>query len=488
MRDEAASGSAELLEKIKRGMAITADLSRSDLLLVVPRNPSQVAVLAQAQPHSIASLYPSSLVGQTLTDRDAPAILEAWRNRRRLHTQRELIRSGAPVDQEIYPIYGPDREMIALLSIETSLIQLERHRQRHVSFRHVVEWVKRMCMRGDLAGAAGFSPFSEWDGIVLTDAQRRIMYLSGIATNLYRRLGYMEDLRGRRLSFLDTGDDELAAEALALRTPIEREARLKENAFLLVRKVLPLWSPPVFAGRLQRLLMRQSRLSEASAALILIHDATEEQRKRIELEVKTTLIQEVHHRVKNNLQAIAGMLRMQARRTRDDEALRVLQEATTRILSVALIHEFLSLDGAQAINLRDVCQRIISQNIQVLVRPEAQVIFSVKGPDILLPSQQATACALVVNELAQNALEHGIADRERGEVQLRLVEFGQMVRLEVWDDGAPLPETFDLSAPRTLGLQIVRTLVESDLRGNLRLENQEVGVLATVEFPKQPAE
>jgi two-component sensor histidine kinase len=68
------------------------------------------------------------------------------------------------------------------------------------------------------------------------------------------------------------------------------------------------------------------------------------------------------------------------------------------------------------------------------------------------------------------------------------VEFGQMVRLEVWDDGAPLPETFDLSAPRTLGLQIVRTLVESDLRGNLRLENQEVGVLATVEFPKQPAE
>ena len=101
----------------------------------------------------------------------------------------------------------------------------------------------------------------------------------------------------------------------------------------------------------------------------MVHDATEERRKKQELKVKTTMIQEVHHRVKNNLQTIAAMLRMQARRTQDEDALQAINEAITRILSVAVIHEFLSRHETQAINIRDVCQRIITQSRQVAVAP-----------------------------------------------------------------------------------------------------------------------
>jgi two-component sensor histidine kinase/PAS domain-containing protein len=471
----------QLLQNIQRGMQITADLSRSDILLLFPRNANEVVVVAQAQPHSISSLYAASLVGKTLTSNDVPVILEAWHKCRHVHAQRDLVPSGAPLVQHVYPIRGHDRAVIALFSVEVSLIQLERHRNRHLSFRQAIEALKLMCMRGELAEAAALSPFGEWDGVLLVDAQRRITYLSGIANNLYRRLGYMEDLRGRRLSYLDTRDDAMDVAALNTRQPLEAEAQ--EGNRIWIRKVLPVWGPSVFSGWWS-VVPRQKRPGDVRGVLIMVHDATEERLKKQELQVKTTMIQEVHHRVKNNLQGIAAMLRMEARRTKHKEALQAINEAISRILSVAVIHEFLSRDVTQTINIRDVCQRILTQSQQVAVAPGRQISLSVEGPNIYLPSQQATACALVVNELIQNALVHGFEIKKHGQVQILLADGGDQVCLEIRDDGDPLPADFRLETAKSLGLQIVRTLVQDDLHGTLAIANLENGVMATVQFPK----
>jgi two-component sensor histidine kinase len=467
---------------VRRGMAITADLSRSDLLLVRPIDAERVEVIAQAQPHSIQSLYDVRLEGAALTRKDAPVILEACRRGRSMRVQREFYSSGAPIVQEVSPIPGPDGKPLAFLSTETSLIQLERHRSRHVSFRRAVLWLRSMCIRGELASSEGLSAFSEWDGVLLVDSQRRITYLSGIANNLYRRLGYMEDMRGRRLSSLNTGDDEMVLAALQSRKPLEREAR--ESNRVWIRKVLPVWAPRNSRGWLEAVTTGLGRPGNVSGVLIMVHDATEERRKKQELEVKTTMIQEIHHRVKNNLQTIAAMLRMQARRSKDDEALVAINEAISRILSVAVIHEFLSHDERQAINIRDVCQRIVNQSRQVTAAPGARLVYAVDGPAIYLPSQQATACALVVNELIQNAVEHGFEKKKHGHIHVRLADGGDQVRLEVRDDGDPLPAEFDLDKPSSLGLQIVRSLVEGDLNGTVSLENKDTEVTATVVFPK----
>ncbi|MCU0510115.1 MAG: ATP-binding protein, partial [Anaerolineae bacterium] len=100
-------------------------------------------------------------------------------------------------------------------------------------------------------------------------------------------------------------------------------------------------------------------------------------------------------------------------------------------------------------------------------------------------SQQATATALVINELVQNALEHGYETRQQGQIKLVLTDGGDSVKLEVCDDGEPLQEGFDLGNTNSLGLQIVRSLVQADLRGEIRLENDaERGVVATVTYPK----
>lgn len=461
-------------------MPITADLSRSDLLLLRPMNHDQVMVVAQAQPHSISTLHKDDLVGRIWTSNDAPLVLEAWHRRRFLRRQLQLP-SGAPVVQEVRPVHDAGGATIGLLSVETSLIQLERHRQRHISFRRAIEWLKTLCAAGELADTVNLSPFGEWDGVLLVDPQHRITYLSGIANNFYRRLGYMEDLRGRRLSYLNTSDEEMVGQALAAHMPLERE--VIEHSYIWIRKVIPIWPPKPMAGRWQGLFPRVRRLSDNRSALILIHDATEERRKIEELQVKNTMIQEVHHRVKNNLQTIAAILRMQTRRAAETSTRQALNEAIARILSVALIHEFLSLDESQAINVREVCQRIVAQAREVMV-PGKQISFTVEGPAIYLPSQQATACALVINELVQNALEHGFGQQKQGRIQMVLTDQGDKVQIEISDDGDPLPDSFDLNNPASLGLQIVRSLVHGDLRGSITLENQPARVVATVVFPK----
>ncbi len=474
----------ELLRNIQRGMSITADLSRSDILLLCHTRKGDFTVVAQSRPHSIASLYPTRIAGQQLGPGDYPAFQDAWQARRHVQVHRELYPSGAPIIQDVYPIFSADNHLIALFSVEISQIQLERHRTRDKSFQQIIEVLKRQCMRGELADTQSLSPFTEWDGVVLVDAQRRITYMSGIAGNLYRRLGYLDDLRNKKLAFLNTADDQMVVAALNTGKPLESEGQ--EGSHFWVRKVLPVWGPPAPHRILSRFLASSSTAApEIRGLLILVHDATEERRKKQELKVKATMIQEVHHRVKNNLQTVAAMLRMQARRTEDAEALQAIQDAIGRILSVAVIHEFLSHTEGTSINIRDVCQRIISQNGQVAISPGTQITFGLEGPNIYLPSQQATACALVVNELILNAVEHGFEVKKQGQVRVCLTDLPDSVRLEIWDDGDRLPDQFDVTRTGSLGLQIVRTLVEEDLHGTLSLANRDGGVVAMAQFPKQ---
>jgi two-component sensor histidine kinase len=477
----------ELLERIRQGMPIAADLSRSDLLLVCPCNAEQVVVVAQAHPHSIHSLYDKDLVGSIVTRQEFPSIFEAsWRQSLPKRGQRELP-GGAPIVQQVHLIRGQNGSPLAFLTFETSLIQVERHRSRHSSFRHAVEWVKEMCVRGELANAAALTPFGEWDGVLLVDGQRRITYMSGIANNLYRRLGYMDDLRNKRLNVLNTDDDEMAAQAILTKQPLERECIEGSEGLIWIRKVLPVWPPTTMRGQLQGLRTPRANNNEVRAVLIMIRDETEQRRKQEELDVKSTMIQEVHHRVKNNLQTVAATLRMQARRTTEPEALQAIDEAVARILSVAVIHEFLSKSESQIINVKEITQRIITQSRQVSAAPGHQIAFSVDGPSISLPSQQATACALIINELIQNAVEHGFEKTLSGRVHIVLRDDGDRVHLEVRNDGDPLPQDFDLAQSPSLGLQIVRTLVQADLHGQVSIKNVDGEVVATVEFPKRTA-
>lgn len=500
----------KLLQQVEEGLAITADVSRADVLLYARQPASRSAVvIAQARPHSISPLYPESMLGATIQAAGDSLVWRALQDGQEGRQQR-AVKNAAPVIEEVYPVRSREGRVIAALSIETNLIEHERQRRRARAFQIALTWLQRMAIRGDLRNARALGPFGEWDGIIVADAQRRITYLSGVATHLYRHLGYLEDLRGKPLGDLQTHDDEVTA--AALRTMLCQRWEGEEQSRYWIRQVIPLvtYDPPwPWRPRLTSLLRRlplpeetHSRVSgfsdyrRESGVLILIHDDTDARRKQQELNVQRAMVQEVHHRVKNNLQNIAALLRTQARRSQSEEVRRELEEAVNRILSVAIIHDHLAHDRGRAINIRDVFQKIIAQTQQTAVAPDRRIRFELKGPSILLHHDQVTACALVFNELLLNALEHGLTGQEEGTISVELTNIADRVVIRIADNGAGLPQGFSLAQTKSLGLQIVRTLVQDDLKGVLSLSQEEIapdgngsarkGTVAEVSFPKMP--
>lgn len=474
----------QCLNQIREALPILADLSRSDLLLYCALNPDTLLILDQVQPHSIPSIYSHSNVGRTVPANEMPLIARALCNVVPRSPWQPGLVNGVSVMRQILTARNSAGQALAALSIETTLLAYERHRRRNRAFRHALQLLQDMVMRGELRGAAGLSPFGEHDGILFVDTQRRIQYISGIATNIYRRLGFPWELLHTRIYRLDTVDAALFAEALNCRACIERE--VEEHGRVLIRKAIPIFSPAQgsLGNQLRRFLSR-SPSEDIVGVLITVHDATEARRKEHELRVKTAMIQEIHHRVKNNLQTIASLLRMQSRRLVLPEAREAIEESVNRILSVAVVHEFLSQREASTISIREIIQRIINQMEAGTLDPAKDIRFVLTGIDVLLPAQQATACALIVNELLQNAAEHGYRNRSGGVITVNIEDDGEFVTIAVRDDGGGLPEEFDLEHSTTLGLHIVQSLVREDLRGTFSL-TREGGTKATMTFPKTP--
>jgi len=203
------------------------------------------------------------------------------------------------------------------------------------------------------------------------------------------------------------------------------------------------------------------------------------------LMVKSALIQEMHHRVKNNLQQVASLLRLQLHYAGERSVEQVLTESLNRILAIASVHELLSREDLDMVSVKKVAESIVAATQQSVIAPGKHIRMAIEGPDILLPSSQATAVALVLNELTQNAVEHGFGDgSDEGQIAIALAEDAHQVSLRVTNDGTPLPPSFDIKRTDSLGLQIVESLVRGDLQGTFTLTNEAETTVAMVVFGK----
>lgn len=202
------------------------------------------------------------------------------------------------------------------------------------------------------------------------------------------------------------------------------------------------------------------------------------------LMVKSAVIQEMHHRVKNNLQQIASLVRLQMHFSKYTSVEQAMTDTLNRILSIAAVHELLSRDDLDSVSVKKVTEQILHATKQSVVPPGKSISFQVEGPEIHLPLSKATSLALVINELVQNAVEHGFRSRDTGRIWIRLEEDENNVQVTVFNDGEPLPEGFDPGRAHSLGLRIVNDLVRGGLGGTFVMENSD-GILAKVSFPRR---
>ena len=462
----------KFLDHVSGTLPLLADLLHADLLLYV-REDEECVVVAHAQPRPLPSLYATSRVRARLADQDNAVWQLAHTGRWRGGENGLLVR-GAPAVQEVFPVVHRGR-LVAVLSAEINVLEHDRMRRKDPALRRALTAVRQLALEGRLRGGERLGRLGEHDGLLVVDARGHIQYISTVAENQYRRLGYSESLLHSQLSELDTNEYMCFK---AMEQGVCLEQRIEEQDQIWIKRVVPL--PPAAPGRW--LLRRRGTDEQPAGALIAIQDITEEVRKEQELKIKSAMVQEIHHRVKNNLQTIASLLRMQARRSTPDVA-EALRQSVNRILSIAVVHEFLSHDEATVINVHEVCYRILTEVTQGILDPEKNISLGLEGHNYYLATQQATSCALIVNELLQNALEHGYANRAEGTIQVVLRDTPDSMLIEIQDDGEGLPPGFDLRGQSSLGLQIVQTLVRDDLKGEFELRNGN-GVTAVIAFPR----
>ena len=209
---------------------------------------------------------------------------------------------------------------------------------------------------------------------------------------------------------------------------------------------------------------------EAAGAAVLIRDVTEIKRRDRALLSKDATIREIHHRVKNNLQTVAALLRLQARRTNNAEGREALIESVRRVSSIALVHDALSMSVDEEVNLDEVVDRILPMmnDVAAPANMDTPIRITRVGDLGVLDADRATALVMVITELVQNAIEHGFdGATQAGCVTIRAERSARWLDVVVHDDGRGLPEGFSLEKADRLGLQIVRTLVSAELDGSL---------------------
>jgi two-component sensor histidine kinase len=197
---------------------------------------------------------------------------------------------------------------------------------------------------------------------------------------------------------------------------------------------------------------------------------SELRRRERELITKDATIREIHHRVKNNLQTVAALLRLQARRMDVPEARAALEEAMRRVATIALVHESLSQTLDEEVEFDDMVGRALRLAADV-ASADTSVRTVRTGSFGLVPAEDATPLALILTELVTNAVEHGLAKQDTGTVEVAVEREGSALRIVVADDGVGMPDgdvaRAGKAAKSGLGTQIVRTLVTNELGGTI---------------------
>ncbi len=291
------------------------------------------------------------------------------------------------------------------------------------------------------------------DGVMMLDTDAAVTYVSPNANSALHRVGIQANPVGMRLAELGFHDGP-ARQAFEQREPVVEEFDQGAEVTLLARCV------PLLRGA--------GEDAEVVGGLLLIRDVTELRKRDRLLLSKDATIREIHHRVKNNLQTISSLLRLQARRLESDEAKAAVAESVRRIRTIALVHESLSREPGDDIAFIEIVRPLLRLAEEGLQSPDRPVRFSVSGSGGRIPAHAASPLSVVMTELLQNAVDHGFPEGSGGgDVAVVLDHHGAELALRVIDNGRGVEPGFDLEAQTGLGLSIVRTLVTTELNGSI---------------------
>ncbi len=471
------------LQRLMGSWGMLADLCFGDLVLFVPvaaalDEGSRFVVLGQMRPSTGQTLHQEDLVGRLVDDAERPLLGRAWRLGEMVEGELVTTR-GERARMQCIPVRW-EGDLIAVMTRESPLTVGRRPGLLEREYVELFDRFARMIADGLFPFASDEAAVTEesprvGDGVVVLDEGMRVSYGSPNAVNALHRMGVFSNVEGMR--FDELGVEETAVQrAFATHLPVIEEVERRPDVIVLVR-CIPLLS-----------------MGELTGAVVLLRDVTDLRRRDRLLVSKDATIREIHHRVKNNLQTISSLLRLQGRRLPPGEGRSALRESERRIRSIAIVHEILSREAGDQVPFDEIVRSLVRMTEDAVVsgRP---VKLCVEGDAGDLSADLATPLAVVLAELLQNAIEHAFeggdpgdrGDGERsadgaGRVDLVLDNDGRRLLVQVRDDGQGLPEGFSIDNTTSLGLSIVRDLVRSQLSGDIVMR-RDGGTLVELRIP-----
>ena len=471
------SADKERLSELIAEWQLLSDLSFADLILWVPKRkdyqswPEGFIAIGHIRPTTAATVFAHDVIGDELNWGDNPRLDQAL-------SQGEIVRDSEPeqvgdllIKEETVPVLY-DGHVIAVISRHRDAVQMRSASRLEINYREIAHKIYRMISEGtfpiqNIIYRAESAP-RVGDGLIRLDPSGLITYTSPNARSALSRAGWDAEIDnhifGTVLETIASSDGEATDETWSA---IFSGKNLRRTDLDNGRALLDLLIIPLIEG------------GDRIGAIVLVRDVTELRRRDRALLTKDATIREIHHRVKNNLQTVSALLRLQSRRVEDPEASQALAEAVRRVASIAIVHETLSTSSAETVLFDEVYDRIIHNAIELTERP---VRLMKTGEFGVFGAQQATPLALVITELIHNSLEHGLA--ETGDLLHVDVSIqGDNVVVRVIDNGVGLPSGFSFKDSANLGLQIVRTLTENELKGNIKLSRVGGDTQAILTFP-----
>jgi two-component sensor histidine kinase len=462
---------ASHLQQLVGEWGMLADLCFADLVLYLRDHDGRWLVGAQVRPATGQTIHRTDLVDTSASAEEA-ALLESTLTSARI-SEAELVKVG--IDDSVHVLAIPVRGEngpVAVLTREWSSKTSRQPGELERTYLSIFQRFAEMIAQGAFPFAGRAADLSAaprvGDGAIVIDEHARVRYASPNAVSALHRVGISANAVGQTLSELGFFDSPVR-QAFERLEPVIEEFDQTADVTLLVRCI------PIVAD------------GAATGGVVLLRDVTEVRRRDRMLLSKDATIREIHHRVKNNLQTISSLLRLQARRLTSPEAKAAVQESVRRIRTIALVHETLSREPGDDVAFIEIVRPLLRLAEESLQSPDRPVRFMVGGDGGRLPATIATPLSVVLTELLQNAVDHGFPEgSDGGTVVVQLDGDDDEMRITVINDGRPLDPKFDLDAATGLGLSIVRTLVTTELNGTIDIRPGTATDFAAAEIEGRP--
>ena len=468
-------GAVEHLAALVSEWGMLADFCFADMLLYIPVAKERWLISAQVRAATGQTLYHSDYVNTWASDTERILLDKCIKSNGTVQGEIFVQAINGSANMLAIPVRYEGR-IIAVLSREWVVDNARRPGQLETTYAEIFSKFAEMVAQGlfpfdGRVADASVAP-RVGDGVIVLDAATRVRYASPNAVSALHRVGVSANAIGQTLAELGVAETA-ARNAYERKEPVIEEIEQTTEVTLLTRSI--------------PLLRQTNDDTEVTGGVLLLRDVSELRHRDRLLLTKDATIREIHHRVKNNLQTISSLLRLQGRRLTSPEAKEAVAESVRRIRTIALVHETLSREPGEDISFIEIVRplmRLVEEGLQSADRP---VTFQAKGDGGRLPATIATPLSVVILELLQNAVDHGFPEGSAGgAVMVVLSHDEDELRIEVVNNGIALRRDFDFAKATGLGLSIVRTLVTTELAGTIEMRRatQADGVSSGVAMTK----